>query len=194
MQNIFLIIKKYRIPIALVSVTLIVVAVALSLPKNTALPAQTPTPTPAPTAPPVPQSDWGKLDSIVSKLGTPVNKSDSSDKEGQYEYKSSSATRNNEVIYQSNVPLFYKEVVTKADNKTAQSIKGKYGNAEIRLYGPESNIGFHMYVYPAKGIAYIGSMYDDTITEVWYFAPTNLETFMNTWAKDYSITPQEGIF
>lgn len=197
MNNLLTVIKKYRVPIILFSLMVIVILIIVlsftskrTSPSTTAYPSATPESTP----PPVPEGPWGKLDDLTKKLGSPIDQPDTSTKSGQYRYKSSTQNRPNEVIYQSNVPVFYKEMVTKSDNKTAKSITQKYGTPEIRLYGPESDIGFYLYAYPSKGIAYVGSIFDDIVTEVWYFSPTDLNTFMSTWAKEYSLQPIEGQF
>ena len=193
MQKILLFIKKYKLPVALISITLIVVAVIFSAPKKSVIPVTSPLATIVPTPPSVPHGEWGALDTLTQKLGKPIGQEDTATKSGEYHYKSSTPNRDQEVVYQSNIPVFYKEIVTQTDNKTAKSIKQKYGQAEIRLYGPESDIGFYLYAYPSKGIAYVGGN-DDIITEAWYFAPTDLNNFMATWASAYSLQPQDGIF
>ncbi len=176
-------------------ITILIVSIVLILPKKSSvLIVPSPSPSVTPTAPPVPKGEWGSIDVLIKDIGKPISQEDTATKSGQYKYNSSTLNRKNEVVYQDNVPVFYKEIVTNGSNKTSKSIQQKYGSAEIRLYGSESDIGFYLYAYPSKGIAYVGSIYDDIVTEVWYFSPTDLNSFMATWAKDYSLQPQQGGF
>lgn len=191
MQSFLLFVRKFRIAFMLVSFVLVVVAIiAISKGSPQVSPGTTPIPR-ASSKPNQPQEpvvgDWGSLNEIVVDLGQPLNDTKPV-RDGRYEYKTKSASRNTEVVFNNNTPVFLKEVVTEADNKTAQGIKKKYGEPTLTMYGSFSEFGFNLYAYPDKGIAYLGNPKTDGLMEIWYFAPTDNETFTQTWAIDYTLS------
>lgn len=183
-------ISKHKIIIMTVlTITLLVAGIALSRKKT-----ETPVLVEPTAAPRQVSGEWGNLSDLVSNLGTPINRDDSNNKDGYFEYKSKSVNLNNEVLYQSNVPLFYKQIIDPSENKTSDSIKKQFGEPEIVLFGDFSEMGFNLYAYPSKGIAYIGSARQNYLIEVWYFEPTSITTFRQKWAPNYSLTPTQGGF
>lgn len=93
-----------------------------------------------------------------------------------------------EISFVDDKVVFIKEIVTTKDGKTADDITSQYGTAPHFLYGPASVNGFNLYVYPDKGIAYVGHVAEPVILEVWYFQPISLEEFQRRWAPNYSKT------
>lgn len=106
--------------------------------------------------------------------------------EGLLLFKSTNPNLPHEVVMSEDTVAFIKEAVTAQDKKTSDEITQKYGAAPYVLYGPGSMSGFNLYVYPDKGIAYLGHSKEAVLLEVWYFQPTSIDNFKSRWAKEYS--------
>ncbi|MFH1971545.1 MAG: hypothetical protein ABIJ05_04145 [Patescibacteria group bacterium] len=106
------------------------------------------------------------------------------------EYSSKNPNFNNELTVKDEKLSFVKEIVTLEDNIKIPNIINKYGNYENILYGPGSGVGFYLYIYSTKGIAYVGHQDSGLIKEIWYFPPTNFESFKSIYATNYSSTIQ----
>jgi hypothetical protein len=125
------------------------------------------------------------LDDVTKALGTAIGEKPT-DGGKILEYRSSNPNFNNELTIQSETLTFVKQQVIRADQINITKINNKYGNYENVLYGPLSTSGFNLYIYPDKGIAYIGNQLSGTVFEIWYFPPTDIRTFQGLYAKDYS--------
>ena len=121
--------------------------------------------------------------SVYDSLGRPISSS------GKIEsFESESPTTPHQVIFdESNKTEFIRQVVTLEEEVTFSSIVEQYGDMPIRLYGPEASFEIYLYTNPASGVAVLGNKDDNTVMEVWYFKPTDLQTFLSTWAQDYSV-------
>jgi len=106
------------------------------------------------------------------------------------EYSSNNPNFNNEFSVKNEKLSFVKEIVTLEDNKLIPDIVSEYGDYENILYGPGSGVGFYLYVYSTKGIAYVGHKDSGLIKEIWYFPPTDFESFKSGYATGYSSTIQ----
>ncbi len=114
-------------------------------------------------------------------LGNPlITNGDTSD------YKSSSQTQNNRVTYENGKVVFIKHIITNADNPTTAQVTNDFGTSATRLYGPESSAGIYLFVYPDRGIAYLGNPQQKFLFEVWYFEPMGINDFIAKWAPLYS--------
>lgn len=120
----------------------------------------------------------------IKILGTPLN-DPSSD---TLTFRSNNPNIPNKVVADTDKVVLIKEIVTAKDNKTTNDITDKYGAASYTLYGPDSINGFNLYVYPDKGIAYLGHIKEPIVLEIWYFQPTSTEDFKTRWATEYSET------
>lgn len=131
-----------------------------------------------------------KEEEINKTLGAPV----SSTLSGEVKinnYPSSNEYRTNDIEFINGEVDFIKEVVNLDDNRTAEDIRKIYGVTEYVLYENVSDSYFNLYVYPKNGIAYLGHN-DGTILEIWYFKPTDINTFKSKWASSYSDKPFTG--
>lgn len=81
---------------------------------------------------------------------------------------------------------FFKEIITSSENKTPRDLINVYGDTQNILYGNDAINGIFLYVYPDKGIAYLGNKSSNTLFEIWYFEPTTMDTFITNWASGYS--------
>src|SRR3989344_4189570 len=107
---------------------------------------------------------------VLNKLGEPAKEEEA----GLIEFKSSSSERLHQVTLEGNIVKLIKETVTLKDEKKINDIQKEFGKPRNVLYGDRSSAGFHLFVYPDKGIAYIGQPESDLLLEVWYFPPTTL--------------------
>jgi len=132
-------------------------------------------------------------DDVLKQLGQPLFETRNGDTTTD-QYKSTSPTRNHEVVYNKEQVVYIKQIVSTKDSLSVNDMTNLYGQPDNVLYGRESDIGYNLYVYLAKGVAYLGNQTSGTLLEVWYFPTTNnLQTFMNQWATGYSLTmPSSG--
>ncbi len=129
---------------------------------------------------------------VVSKLGNPISEKT----QGAFtisEFKSDSPTRNNEITFQNNKVEFFKRVIVYGQPLKIKDVIKIYGNTNVILYGTDSVAGFYLFVYPDKGIAYLGNNNTGDLLEIWYFAPTTLESFQNNWAPGFSSKLEDKI-
>jgi len=120
---------------------------------------------------------------IEKALGKPVEKSGNI-----LNYQSNNPNSYNTVQVENGKVAFVKEIITSKIEKTKKDIVSEYGEPKYKLYGPYSNSGINLYIYPDKGLAFLGGDDFDSIQEIWYFPPTTFEDFKRTYAKDYSET------
>ena len=130
-------------------------------------------------------------DEVIQKLGTPINEKIDNEKTTST-FQSSSQTRNNEAIFINNSTGFLKEIVTLSDNKTTKGLINQYGQPTSTLYGADSYNGYDLYVYPDKGLAFLGNLETGSLLEIWYFIPTIIDSFISQWANNYTkeLTPK----
>lgn len=125
---------------------------------------------------------------VTATLGTPVKDTQTGGVR-TLEYKSNNPNFNNQFVFKQNVLSFIETNILPADNVDINTIENQYGQNEQALYGPGNSNGFNLYVYPDKGVAYIGNRQINDVSEIWYFPPTDLQTFINLYAQSYSINP-----
>lgn len=121
---------------------------------------------------------------VLAALGKPLN----DEMSDLLNFKSSNPNLPHQVAVSVDTVVFIREIITAKDKKNTENITSQYGNAPYTLYGPSSVNGFNLYVYPDKGIAYVGHVKDPILLEIWYFQPTTIEDFQVRWAKGYSTT------
>jgi hypothetical protein len=126
---------------------------------------------------------------VLDELGSPINSPESN----TLMYESTNPNLSNEINLTEDRVTLIKEIVSPSDNKTTEDVTTVYGESPHVLYGPDSTFGFYLYIYPDKGIAYLGHFDEPVLLEIWYFPPTTYNNFKNTWAKQYSETlnPQQ---
>jgi|GEM_PF-2679923 len=106
-----------------------------------------------------------------------------------YYYDSTVPSEKHEAVYGKNEEVvFFKRVIDVNSNISVLDIYQLYGDKPFILYGPGSNSGIYLHVYPEQGFAFYGTFSGDYILEVWYFPPVNtLEMFIEKWAPDFSL-------
>jgi len=126
-------------------------------------------------------------DKINNLLGFPTE-STSSGEVKINKYRSSNEYRTNEIMIENNEVDFIREVVNPDDNKNSNDIRKIYGISNVILYEKYSDSILDLYVYPNNGIAYLGHI-DGGIFEIWYFKPTDIDSFIEKYAQNYQKTP-----
>jgi hypothetical protein len=124
---------------------------------------------------------------VVGNLGEPNKTTKTANSETLY-YNSTGKTRDSQITIENGIVVLVKEMVSYLDPKKASDVSKPYGVAIYSLFGPDSAGGNKLYVYPDKGVAYLGDPKFDTLEEIWYFTPTSIENFMQKWASNYSET------
>src|SRR4030042_549732 len=176
--------KKILLPLFIISLISIGYIIYISLPKGN-IPKKT---TPIPKT----GASYNNLtpgvsttSDITKTMGNPV-KENQNGLDTTLEYKSNNPNFNNEFNVRSGVLYFVKQQVIKADQISITDINKKYGSYEYVLYGPLSTSGFNLYIFPNKGVSYIGNQFSSIIFEIWYFPPTTIEDFKTKYASGYS--------
>ncbi|OGM03887.1 hypothetical protein A2715_03840 [Candidatus Woesebacteria bacterium RIFCSPHIGHO2_01_FULL_39_32] len=123
---------------------------------------------------------------VIEKLGTPLKEDQSGN---LLQFKSSAPGKPHEILFEEDKVTLIKETVYISDQKTINDIKKNFGEPKDVLYGPRYIAGFNLYVYPEKGVAYIGQEESGVLLEVWYFPTNTLEIFNSKFASEYSKTP-----
>ena len=122
---------------------------------------------------------------VIGKLGMPIKNIQTAGDE-TLSYNSTNKNLDSQIIIEKGVVVLVKEMVSYSDTKKVSGISKKYGVAIYSLFGPNSAGGSKLYIYPDKGIAYIGNPEFDALEEIWYFVPTSINDFKKKWAANYS--------
>lgn len=109
-------------------------------------------------------------------------------------YGSKSPTRDNQISLQGGVVGLVKESVAFSESRKTSEITSKFGDPTFTLFGPEAVNGQYLFVYPDKGVAFIGNPVVGSLFEVWYFLPTTIDLFTKDYAPDYSLSQKTGAF
>lgn len=151
---------------------------------------------PTPTVIPFSKVEYKELiigsstkEETYQKLGSPISEEDING-DRIIQFKSNNPNYNNELTFKSDKLSFVKEIISPTDLINVSDIEQKYGNYTKVFYGPSSGLGFDLYSYPEQGIAYIGNQYIGDVIEIWYFPPTNTQSFKDIYATEYSETRQ----
>lgn len=122
---------------------------------------------------------------IVREIGAPLQELQK-DNSVILEYQTRNPNFNDQYIIINNSLDFVREIITVDNPIRISNIKEKYGDYNAILYGPGSGISLFLYVYLNQGVAYIGHEKSGRVVEIWYFKPTDVDTFINKYARDYS--------
>lgn len=184
MNSLITFIKNHKILSLVLFLFLVIILAFLFLPKNTD----------------VPQNNTQSYNSILpgqttkeevlNKLGTPVEQKTI----GQSElltFDSEKTERDDEYYFQNGTAGLIKEIIPPEDTRKADELRQIHGNANLVLYGEDAVAGFYLFVYPSRGIAYIGNPNFGNLLEIWYFTPTTEAEFITNWAQGYSKTQPE---
>lgn len=147
-----------------------------------------------------PAGNYGKISEIepgkttyqevILKIGQPKSQTDNI-----LTYPSKSLTRDNVIKTQGNIVSIVKEMIAYSENRKTLEIKSTYGDPEYTIYGPDSVNGNYLFVYPQKGIAFIGNPETESMTEIWHFTPVeSITDFIDKWAPEYTREQSTGSF
>jgi len=114
-----------------------------------------------------------------------LDKPISQENEGEYikeEYKNQLSPRNHLAYFKDGKMVFFDEIVRW--NKNSNDLKRALGEPKDILYMAQVPGSYIMYIYPDKGVSFVGHPKTTTILDIWYFEPMSFEEFKNTWGKD----------
>lgn len=121
---------------------------------------------------------------VIREIGAP-QKEFSENGSTIIEYQTRNPNYNDQYVIINNSLDFVREIITIDNPIRISDIENKYGDESTILYGPGSGISFYLYVYLKNGVAYIGHKESGRIIEIWYFKPTDIDSFITNYAKDY---------
>jgi hypothetical protein len=131
-----------------------------------------------------------KLDEVIKEFGQPISSTQSGEST-TYNFKSSNqylpyeVTIDNETnqVEQINRPL-----VDKPQENLVEKYSKEFSSTPIKLFGQESLSGIYLYVFPEKGLALKATEKDGLGLSIRYFIPTDINTFIQKYAPNYSLT------
>lgn len=107
------------------------------------------------------------------------------------DYKSKNIYRPHQIYYKDNNSVLIIEEITDK-SVTTDDMREKYGSATDVLYEKLEHGTFNLFVYIDKGVAYLGHKNGGLVLEIWYFKPTDINTFIKNYANNYQETPFTG--
>lgn len=129
-----------------------------------------------------------KVDSLITKLGRPQNQSYENGKLA-LEYVKGEEIES--LVYvQNNTVDLVKDYSSR--NKKLSDFENEFGKPEEEFYGPHQSAGFKVFVFAPTGVAVIAKPETGTVIEVWYFEPTNLQTFLSRWGTGFTTEREEA--
>lgn len=122
---------------------------------------------------------------VIENFGEPINEK----VQGNYkvlEFVSDNPNFNNEVFFENDNAEFIKRIIVKENNINLNDYEKDLDTTKYVLYSYSSTFGTNLVVYPQSGIAFVAHTNTGIVYEIWYFEPTTLEIFKETWAKGYT--------
>jgi len=129
---------------------------------------------------------------VIKDLGQPINSALVNGLTEDFYKNPNSLNRKHVIISNAaGVVVFVREVITSNDTKSVKSITDIYGKPPVVLYGPDQEAGIFLYSYPDRGVAMLANMEvkDPVLFEIWYFQPTDSDSFLKLWAIEYKTIP-----
>ena len=131
-------------------------------------------------------------ENVIEKLGQPL-KTTEQETNKVLNYKSKNPNIDNQVFVDNNENkvVLIKEAIASSEERNAKEITDKFGESNNIFYEPGnlySIPSYYFYVYPDKGIAYIGHITTGDLLEIWYFKPTTkdeFEEFKDSWIPGF---------
>lgn len=149
--------------------------------------------------PPIQENTWQGLTpgfkltpKLLETLGAPVKVESLPAEKQKVSYTSEHfAAYYNEVIVTKDGIVEFIAVPTKyEETHTVSNYITLYGQPDIELYASHISTNSKAHVFLNEGIAVISKSTSSIVTEIWYFQPTDRETFLNTWGEE--LTPESS--
>lgn len=134
--------------------------------------------------PPPPGTPWQQSiyagqttkNELEAKLGSP-QKIEQLEDGIAYQYPTDDEFRPNKVEIKGDTVSIIKQQVLSQEGGDLNDYSQKYGTPNAKLYGKYGTIA-PGHFWGDKGLLVFGNDQDSTIVEIWYFAPTTLESFL----------------
>ncbi len=130
---------------------------------------------------------------VINMLGQPLKDTLEGTSETLF-YSGTSKTLSHQIIIEGGIVVMVKEMILYGDPEKVSDITKVYGLSTYSLYSAGSEGGSKLYIYPDKGIAYIGMPQFDTLEEIWHFIPMSIEDFRKKWASNYFDKPVLNLY
>lgn len=149
--------------------------------------------------PPVQENTWQGLTpgfkltpKLSEELGSPVKVENLPAEKQQVSYKSEHfAAYYNEIIVDKDGVVEFIVVPSKyEESNTVSNYITLYGQPDIELFASHISTNSKAHVFLHEGLAVITNASSTVVTEIWYFEPTDRETFLITWGKE--LTPESS--
>lgn len=115
---------------------------------------------------------------VIQSKGTP-KRFDVSGNTGTIYYPGTNKNWDTEVSIQNNVVTFVREHVFLPQDVSLKSRLASVGGQSIKVYGDISTSGQYVFVFPVNGIAFLANEQNNTVYEVWYFAPGSISEVLS---------------
>ena len=148
--------------------------------------------------PPVQQNTWQGLtpgfaitQNLAEQLGTPVSVENLPAEKKQVSYKAQDfkAYYNEVVVDKDGTVEFIKTPIAYSDENTLTQYTTLYGEPDFSLYASHISDSLRAHVFLDEGLTVIANETTLVIEELWYFQPTDKETFMLQWGSQLSEYP-----
>lgn len=130
-----------------------------------------------------------QLDEVIKEFGQPI----SSTKSGEsttYQFQSDNLYLPYEVTINSEtnkVEQINRPLVDKPQENLVEKYSKEFNTTPVKLFGQESLAGIYLYVFPEKGLAVKATEKNGLGLSIRYFIPTDINTFIQKYAPDYSL-------
>lgn len=136
------------------------------------------------------------LEDVKKSLGSALS-SENTTVGTVYYYPSDNQYWKNEVTVANSVVSFVALRIFPPADRSLKKLTETITEKPAQLYGPDTESGFYLFVYPETGVAFLANSSKDVVYQIWRFPPTTLEGFLRLpQAARYGLKPQpeqEGI-
>lgn len=132
------------------------------------------------------------LEDVYKSVGQPEKTSEVNG-EVVLEYPSSSEFWKNEVVVSGETVRFIKRPILPTDDRSLKNNLSQFQETPTKLFGPDSEAGFFLFVFPTNGIAFLADPNKDVVYEIWHFQPQALSLLLKSPEFiDFSFSPESG--
>jgi len=97
------------------------------------------------------------------------------------------------ITQDSKISFVREEITTSPPPKLLDQQKSALQKNPVILYGPESQSGINLYLFPDRGLGLLASEADGSTFAIYYFKPTSTDSFIYQYAPNYS-TNRDDVF
>lgn len=129
---------------------------------------------------------------VIGKLGSPLSATTSAAGWEQLDFQSTNQYWPHEVFFQKDKSTLVRERLLDPKSGELQTYITQYGSPDEVMNNSLSGLEFYLHVFASSGIAVNANPSTGTVFEVWYFPPTTLEKFKQTYATEIGYYPEQN--